>query len=84
MCEYIENSEDCQFSISELINNLGKIDPSSNFCSGKHLKRKLKEFYGDSVVITHFSGLHSIVCFSGYKTATLTEKWYDAKKIALY
>lgn len=28
LCEYIENSEDCQFSISELMNNLGKIDTS--------------------------------------------------------
>lgn len=82
LCEYIENSEeDCQFSISELINNLGKIDPSSSTCSGKHLKRKLIEFYGDSVVFTHLPGLPSIVCFSGYRTATLTEKWYDAKKI---
>lgn len=81
LCEYIENSEDCQFSISELINNLGRIDPSLNTGSGKHLKRKLKEFYGNSVVFTRLPGLSSIVCFSGYRTATLTEKWYDAKKI---
>lgn len=80
LCEYIEDNEECQFSLSDLVGVMKRLDSTTAPYSEKHLKRKLKEFYGDSVVFTSIPGRSSVVCFSGYRDKILTEQWYEEKK----
>lgn len=80
LCDYIQENEECQFSLNDLADVMKRLDATTEPYSEKHLKRRLKEFYGDAVVFTEIPGLSSVVCFSGYRDKTLTEKWYKEKK----
>jgi uncharacterized protein YktA (UPF0223 family) len=46
----------------------------------KMLRNKLREKYGDDIIITSAHEKKSVVCFknTGYKV--LTNAWYDSKK----
>jgi hypothetical protein len=77
--EYIEDNEECQFSLSDLIDVMKRLDSTTVPYSEKHLKWKL-EFYGDSVVFTLISGRNSVVSFSGFRDKILTEQWHEEKK----
>ena len=47
--------------------------------STKTLKAKLRDRYGDGLVITDLSGKPSVVCFLGTAKRVLTEMWYSER-----
>ena len=64
MCNYMEGNDDCQYSISELMDKVRENLPTDVDCfSNKTLKAKLRDRYGDGLVITDLAGKPSVVCF---------------------
>lgn len=55
-------------------------DKMEGLCEEKTLRNKLKEKYGDDILITSAQGKKSVVSFknTGYKV--LTNAWYESKK----
>lgn len=69
-----ENSEECQFSLTELIEQIGENPPDI-----RTIKCHLFEKYGDHIVIAETSNRTPVICFknSGYKI--LSHAWYAEK-----
>lgn len=72
---YIENNEDCQFTINEL-KEICKRDPPDD----KTIKIKLKEKYGPRIIITDKRGSSAIICFNDKQHEILTKSWYSNRK----
>lgn len=71
---FIKNSDECQFSLSKLMNLIKGYVPTE-----KTIKRKLKEKYGNDIILSTNKNKVCIVCFrnTGYKI--LTNHWYEQK-----
>lgn len=54
---YIENSDDCQFTLNELK------DICKNSVDNRTIKLRLKLKYGDKIIITEKSGTSTFICF---------------------
>jgi hypothetical protein len=79
LCHYLERNNECQYTVPDLIKLMKEFNPSEEPISERHLKRKLKEHYKNSIVITGIAGHHSLVCFSGFRDSVLTDQWYQQK-----
>lgn len=73
--QYIENNDDCQFSLQEL-KDIGKNPTIDN----KTIKRILKLKYGDKIIITEKKGSLTIICFIDNQYDILNKAWYENKK----
>ena len=63
LCEHIDSSDVHQYSIIDLEELVGKFSDSEEHYSAKHLKRKLTEHYGDSLIVTCENGKDTIYTF---------------------
>ncbi|KAL4718412.1 hypothetical protein ACJJTC_016033 [Scirpophaga incertulas] len=70
--QYIENNDDCQFSLQEL-KDIGKNPTIDN----KTIKRRLKLKYGDKIIITEKKGSLTIICFIDNQYDILNKAWYE-------
>jgi len=73
---YIENSDDCQFTLNEL-KNVCKTTTVDN----RTIKVRLKLRYGDKIIITEKSGTSTFVCLIDNHHDILNQAWYEKKKI---
>ena len=64
-----------KYSVQELSEYMATFLDGSEGYSMKHLKRKLKEHYGDDLVVTSIKGKPSIVSFRDSAHKILHEKW---------
>lgn len=71
---FIENIDDCQFSLSDLINRLKDYVPSE-----LTVKRKLKEKYGDEIIIVTNTKKVTAICFRNTGYTILSNHWYEQK-----
>ncbi|KMQ90383.1 hypothetical protein RF55_9871 [Lasius niger] len=78
LCEFIDNSDDCQFTLQELMRKLEENLLDSSYISMKMLKIKLMEEYGDGVVFATMRNKPTIVCFRGFGLK-LINSWYTEK-----
>lgn len=76
ICSFMENSDECQFSLEELLNLVEGYKPNE-----KTVKTKLIEKYGDSIVIASNSNKKTTICFKGISNEILTNAWYTNKKV---
>ena len=72
--KYIENSDDCQFSLEEL----------KNICKNLHLdnrkiKRRLKLKFGKKIIITEKPGKLTFISFFDNHSDILNQAWYEKK-----
>ena len=72
--KYIENSDDCQFSLEEL----------KNICKNPHLdnrtiKTRLKLKFGNKIIITEKPGKLTFICFFDNHSNILNQAWYEKK-----
>lgn len=81
LCDYIDNNEIHQYSISDLESLLKQYSGEDECYTAKHLKVKLQEHYKDNIIITSESGKETIYTFldtgntilrDNYKAAGLT------------
>lgn len=68
--KYIEDSEECQFSIDDLIEELDGYKPDK-----KTVSKKLMEKYGSDIIIS--SGIGTTFCFKSVGNRILNENWYS-------
>ncbi|KAL4103551.1 hypothetical protein QTP88_018913 [Uroleucon formosanum] len=69
--DVIENSEECQFSISDLIDQLNGYKSDV-----KTVKSRLIEKYGNNVIISENFIKQPILCLRSFGDKLLNENWY--------
>lgn len=70
-----ENSDECQFTISELMSQIkGDYHPDS-----RTVKARLKQEYEDDILIFEINRRESVVCFRNTGHKLLAEDWYQNK-----
>ncbi|KAL4113075.1 hypothetical protein QTP88_016766 [Uroleucon formosanum] len=69
--DVIENSEECQFSISDLIDQLNRYKSDV-----RTVKSRLIEKYGNNVIISENSIKQPILCLRSFGDKLLNENWY--------
>lgn len=72
---YIENNDDCQFTLAELKDIMKDYVPDD-----KTIIKKLIARYGNNIVITTKSKSLTIICFRDTASNILTNSWYEKKK----
>lgn len=76
VCNHLENADDCQHSLEELLQIMEvKYRPSAIV-----LKKKLKEKYGEDIIIADTKSKATVVCFRGTGNKILNEAWYSRKE----
>ena len=73
--KYIEENDDCQFTLRELRN----VITSEYVPDERTIKKRLEENYKDEIVISNKFGKSSIVCFKKKENEILTAKWYQER-----
>lgn len=71
---YIENSDECKFTLNEL-SNVCKTTTLDN----RTLKIRLKLKYGDKLIITEKSGASTFTCLKDNHHDILNQAWYEKK-----
>ncbi|KAL4105063.1 hypothetical protein QTP88_020338 [Uroleucon formosanum] len=73
---YIENNNDCQFTLTELVNAI-----TSDFIpDAKTIIYKLTARYGKDIIITTKHAKLTIICFLDTQKKMLCQSWYENKK----
>jgi hypothetical protein len=72
---YLEQNDDCQFTITELCDLVEDYKISI-----RTMKHKLKEHYGDDIYITDTQSKVPVVCFRNSSDRIIHEHWYEARK----
>ena len=80
LCAFMEGNDDRQYIIDGLVTILSTLEPTATSYSTKHLKRKLKDQYGEFITITEVAGKCGFVCFSGCMNSILTNQWYTERE----
>ncbi len=52
LCAFLEGNDECQYILDELVTIMSTLEPTATHYSSKHLKRKLKDEYGEFITIT--------------------------------
>lgn len=83
LCKFMEDDEDCQFSLSMLEEKMETLcDKEEQGCAyhKKHLKRKLLDHFGDNIIITEIKGKESVVCLREETDRVVWDKWYSERR----
>lgn len=62
LVDYLHQHDDEQITIKDLVNNINNLC-GENFYSPVHLKRKLRDHFGDNIIISDIVGKSSVVTF---------------------
>lgn len=63
LCSFLDENDECQCFISVLLEHMETFPQGEDGYSIKYFKQKLKERYGDDIIITSITGKTSIVSF---------------------
>lgn len=61
ICNFLDKTDECQYSLSELLEHMETFLHGEDGYSIQYLKKKLKEHYGNDIIITSIYGKYSIV-----------------------
>ena len=61
MCQYLEENDEEQLTVTDRANNMRNHSQESDPYCNRYLKSKLLEHYGDRLVVTDTTGLHDVV-----------------------
>lgn len=79
LCRYIEESEECQFTLHDLMKILEENMPESSSVTEKTLKNKLIDTYEDRLMFFQMKKRSTLVCFRG-SGLKLTNTWYTERE----
>jgi len=65
--------------LHELMSSLCTGDPQFDIYSAKHVKRLLKERYGDRIFFAEVSGRKNVICFRDLSNMIVSDRWYADK-----
>lgn len=71
--KYIEENDDCQFTMQELKN----VITTEHIPDEKTIRKRLIDRYHDDIVISTKFGSNTIICFKKMNHDILTENWYN-------
>ena len=77
VCSYMEDADDCQFTLQELLDVMHQNQTCK--ISASYLKTKLQEKYRSDVIITTLQKKTPIVCFRNSGDKLLCNSWYNEK-----
>ncbi|CAH0746943.1 unnamed protein product [Bemisia tabaci] len=82
LCNFIQNSEDSQYSLKELITIMKTFGAGfdAKVYTDKYLKEKLKGFFGSNLVIIDRAGKSPIVCLKSFSDKVINAQWYQDRK----
>ncbi|KAE8745769.1 hypothetical protein FOCC_FOCC007485 [Frankliniella occidentalis] len=75
LCTFIDDSDECQFAMSDLYQAMEERAAGGAVYSKKHLRTMLKSHYGGSVHVS-CAGEHQIFNFTGFMDSLLHDSWY--------
>lgn len=75
LCNDIEKSDECQFTINELQEKLSKLSGKEEDYSNRHLKELLLEHFKTRMVISNTTGRRNIICLSN-TAHRIMDAWY--------
>ena len=75
LCKFLDKNDECQYSLRDLSEYMTSFLEGNEGYSLRHLKRKLKEHYGDDLVVTEIAGKCNVVSFRDSAYKILHEKW---------
>ena len=80
---YFENNDEEQLSVVNLIDKMDEYlkDTEYSAYDRRHMKRKLKEFYGQDIIITGGSGSPTIVTYSKTANSILRDYYQKPRDI---
>ena len=75
IAKYLEDNNDEQITITDLIDKMDEllVDSDSAAYGHTHMKAKLKEHFGDQIIITEINGKVNVVTFRGTADAVLQD-----------
>lgn len=79
LCEFLDENDECQYSLSELLEYMENFLNGHDGYSLKYFKKNLIEHYGDDITITSITAMSSIVSFRDSTHKILHEKWLTDK-----
>lgn len=77
LCKYINENDECQFTIRELQKLMSKITGEMNTYSDLWLKKRLVKEYQDRIVVSNVSGKRNIICLSDTAHEILDSSYRD-------
>ena len=75
LCSYINESDECQYSSEEIFTLYKSLCDDEEVYTAKHLDQKLKEYFGDEIIITKLHGKPRIYSFRDRCHKILREDW---------
>ena len=75
VCAYIDENDECQYTVSDLMEQMETFLDGEEGYSLKYFKQKLRERYKDDIIITSIHGKTSIVSFRESAHRILREKF---------
>ena len=79
LCTWLEKDSSSElFTVKHLHKKMSASGKGEEVYSEKHLRRKLKDHYGDHVLFASIRGSRQdIVCFKEMASYIVSEKWYE-------
>lgn len=74
VCDFVEESDECQFSLNELLKKIEEYSPGV-VMNPKTLLGKLKNKYKEEIVIAATERKNTVVCFRGSSSKAICELW---------
>src|SRR5207245_10170708 len=66
LCDYLRQNDECQYSMSELMEKLQELNPSAKSYCEQHLRNKLQSVFGNLMTVTYVPGKKTIVSFQTF------------------
>ena len=82
MCDKLENAEaDCVQTVDELVKQMKALTGDDDRAySGKYMKQKLMERYGDNLFFADVFGRKNVICFRNMAQRLINDKWYAERE----
>lgn len=80
LCEYIETSDECQYTVKEIQDIMKRISSQEDTYTEKHLKNLLLEHFKDRLIISNVSGKKNVICLSD-TAHKIIDQWYRKREI---
>ena len=77
VCKKVESADSEVYTVDELMEEMQSLSGNSfDPYSGKYMKKKLQERYGDNIFFADVCGRKNVLCFRNMAQCIINDKWY--------
>lgn len=80
LCEHVENSDECQFTIQELQNIIKDFSGLQKSYTDKHLRNLLKDHFKNRLFLSNVTGRVNVVCSSDTANKLIDQLYVDKER----